>query len=98
MLGWIRGQINEVYDRREEITPRYAGQARIKIIEILKLLPITNCTACGYATCIAFAAAIREGDICLTECPPLWGETCRLKREKLQAYLESFGLRALDQG
>ena len=44
------GQINEVYDRREEIIPRYAGQARLKVIDVLKLLPMTNCKACGYAT------------------------------------------------
>lgn len=98
LLKWIKGQINEVYGRREEITPRYAGQAGLKVIEILKLLPMTNCKACGYATCMAFAAGLREGEISLNDCPPLWEETHRLKREKLQAYLESFGWRTLDEG
>ena len=27
MLAWIKGQINDIYERREEITPRYTGQA-----------------------------------------------------------------------
>ena len=27
LLTWIKGQINQVYERREEITPRYTGQA-----------------------------------------------------------------------
>jgi hypothetical protein len=30
------------------------------------------------------------------DCPPLWEEKYREKREKLQPYLESFGWRALD--
>jgi ArsR family metal-binding transcriptional regulator len=96
LLEWIKGQINEVYERREEITPRYTGQAGLKIMEILKLLPMTNCKACGYATCMAYAAALREGEISLNDCPPLREEPYQDKREKLQAYLESFGWRALD--
>ena len=93
---WIKGQINEIYARREEITPRYTGQAGLKVMDILRLLPMTNCKACGYATCMAYAAALREGEIRLEDCPPLWEEKFREKQGKLQAYLESFGWRALD--
>ncbi|MHB8066277.1 MAG: (Fe-S)-binding protein [Desulfobaccales bacterium] len=96
LMEWIKGQINDIYDRRETITPRYVSQAGLKIMEILKLLPMTNCKACGYATCMAYAAALREGEISPVDCPPLWEEKYREKREKLQAYLESFGWRALD--
>jgi ArsR family metal-binding transcriptional regulator len=97
LLEWVKGQINEIYDRREEIAPRYTGQAGLKIMEILRLLPMTSCKACGYATCMAFAAALREGEIRLEDCPPLWEEKLREKQGKLQAYLESFGWRALDE-
>jgi ArsR family metal-binding transcriptional regulator len=97
LLRWIKGQINDIYERREEITPRYTGQAGLKIMEILKLLPMTNCKACGYATCMAYAAALREGEISLQDCPPLREEKYREKREQLQAYLASFGWRALDE-
>jgi ArsR family metal-binding transcriptional regulator len=96
LLKWIQGQINEVYERREEITPRYTGQAGLKVMDILKLLPMTNCKVCGYATCMAYAAALREGEISLNDCPPLREEKHREKWGKLQAYLESFGWRALD--
>jgi ArsR family metal-binding transcriptional regulator len=96
LLKWIQGQVNEVYERREEIAPRYTSQAGLKVMEILKLLPMTNCKACGYATCMAYAAALREGEISLADCPPLWEDKFREKREKLQAYLESFGWQALD--
>lgn len=96
LLEWIKGQINDVYSRRDQITPRYTSQAGLKVINILKLLPMTNCKACGLATCMAFATALREGEISLEDCPPLAEEKYREKREKLQAYLESYGWRALD--
>jgi ArsR family metal-binding transcriptional regulator len=96
MLTWIKKQINDIYARREEITPRYTGQAGLRVMDILRLLPMTNCKACSYATCMAYAAALREGEISLNDCPALWEEKCREKREKLQAYLERFGWRALD--
>ena len=73
------------------------SQAGLKIMEILKLLPMTNCKLCGYPTCMAYAAALREGEVSLEACKPLWEEKYREKREKLQAYLKSFGWRALDE-
>jgi ArsR family metal-binding transcriptional regulator len=96
LLAWIKGQINDLYQRRDQITPRYVSQAGLKVMEILKLLPMTNCKACGYPTCMAYAAALREGEISLEDCPPLWEDQYREKRQKLQPYLESFGWRALD--
>jgi len=96
LLTWIQAQINDLYARREAIIPRYVSQAGLKVMEILKLLPMTNCKACGYAACMAYAAALREGEIRLEDCPPLWEDKYREKREKLQAYLESYGWRALD--
>jgi len=97
LFAWIQGQINDIYERRETITPRYVSQAGLKIMEILKLLPMTNCKACGYATCMAYGAALREGEVRLEDCPPLWEEKYREKREKLEVYLQSYGWRALDE-
>ncbi len=96
LLAWIQGQINEIYARRDGLTPRYTSQAGLKIMEILKLLPMTNCKACGYPTCMAYAAALRDGEISLDDCPPLSEAPYQLKADKLRAYLESFGWRALD--
>lgn len=97
LLVWIQGQINELYERRETITPRYVSQAGLKIMEILKLLPMTNCKQCGYPTCMAYAAALREGEIGLSNCLPLRDEKYQGKQERLLAYLASFGWRALDE-
>ena len=84
LLTWIQAQINDIYPRRQTITPTLASQAGLKIMEILKLLPLTNCKACGYAACMAYAAALREGEISLEACKPLWEEKYREKREKLR--------------
>ena len=97
LLEWIKGQINDIYARRDLITPRCTSQAGLKVIEILKLLPMTNCKLCGYATCMAYATALREGEISLQDCLPLAEAKYQEKKEKLQAYLESFGWRALDE-
>jgi ArsR family metal-binding transcriptional regulator len=97
LLAWVQGQINDIYGRRDTLTPRYVSQAGLKIMEILKLLPLTNCKICGFTACMAFAAALREGEISLPACTPLWAEDHREKREKLQTYLQSFGWRALDE-
>jgi ArsR family metal-binding transcriptional regulator len=97
LLNWITGQINDIYDRRDQIEPRYTSQAGLKVMEILKLLPMTNCKACGFATCMAYAAALREGDVSLNNCPVLLEEKYREKGEKLQTYLKGFGWRSLDE-
>ncbi|MGB7913232.1 MAG: (Fe-S)-binding protein [Desulfobaccales bacterium] len=97
LLEWIKGQINDLYDHRDRITPRYVSQAGLKIMEILKLLPLTNCKICGYTTCMAYAAALREGEISLEACQPLGEEKYREKLDKLQVYLQSYGWRALDE-
>ena len=96
LLRWITGQIHDIYCRRDEITPRYTSQAGLKVMEILKLLPMTSCKACGYATCMAYAAALREGEITLKDCPPVWQKAFAEKRQRLETYLMSFGWRALD--
>jgi ArsR family metal-binding transcriptional regulator len=96
LVEWIKGQINEIYERRENIPPRFASQAGLKVLEILKMLPMTNCRTCGYAACMAYAAALREGEISLNDCTPLREEQYREKWEKLQTYLQSYGWRALD--
>ncbi len=96
LLEWIKEQINEIYARRDQITPRFTSQAALKVINILKLLPMTNCKLCGYATCMAYATALREGEIGLKDCQPLWEEKYQEKAGKLQAYLASCGWRALD--
>jgi ArsR family metal-binding transcriptional regulator len=91
LLEWIKEQINDIYDRRDLIAPRFTSQASLKVIEILKLLPMTNCKLCGYATCMAYATALREGEITPQDCLPLKEDTYQEKRKYLHGYLKSYG-------
>jgi len=86
ILQWIIEEINDTWERRTEIEPRFEGAPKPSIVEILKLLPKTNCRECGQPTCMVFATQIAEGGRGPDDCPQLKGES----KSKLQAYLGGF--------
>lgn len=86
ILNWLKNQINETWERRHEITPSFESAPQPKLIEILKLLPKTNCKECGQPTCMVFASLAVEGIKGVEDCPALAGEN----REKLSRYLSQF--------
>ena len=91
ILQWLKREINDVWDRREEITPSYEGAPKPKILEILKLLPRqTGCRKCGQPTCMVFATLIAQGVKGPEDCPELTAE----KSEELQLYMSGFSLDA----
>lgn len=71
--------VNNIWGRRDQIKPNFAYREPPRTIEILKLLPGTNCKECGYLTCMAFANELREGREYPSKCTQLSEE----KREKL---------------
>ena len=83
---WLKREINEAWEKRNEIEPRYERASKTKFLEILRLLPLTNCRNSGESTCMVFAAKIAEGAKGPEDCPPLQEE----KRVKLQEYMEQF--------
>ncbi len=88
ILEWLRREINEAWEKRAEIKPRYEGTPKPKLLEILKLLPKTNCRECGQPTCMVFAARIAEGAKGPEDCPPLKEE----ERLKIANYMGRFQL------
>jgi ArsR family metal-binding transcriptional regulator len=88
ILEWLKREINEAWEKRDEIYPRYEGTPKPKILEILKLLPKTNCQECGQPTCMVFAARVAEGAKGPEDCPLISDE----KREELGKYLSPFRL------
>jgi len=68
---WLKNEINAAWEGKDAITPCYHGQQRPKLIEILKLLPKTNCRKCGRPTCTVFAAMAMEGGRGVEDCPEL---------------------------
>lgn len=88
ILIWLQNQINDVWRRRDEITPSYEPAPRPQVFEILKLLPKTNCKECGLPTCMVFAVQAAEGVKGSDDCPQMDAE----KRDKLGSYLGAFHL------
>jgi ArsR family metal-binding transcriptional regulator len=86
ILKWLKTEINKAWGNRAAITPCYTGEIKPKLIEILRLLPKTNCKKCGQPTCMAFAVQVMDGGRGVEHCPELHGEN----RTKLSDYLEEF--------
>ena len=88
IVEWIKREINDAWEKRDDIQPSYEGMSKPKVIEILKLLPKTNCKECDAPTCMVFATLVAEGGKDASDCPALIDEN----RKKLNAYLEPFQL------
>jgi CO dehydrogenase/acetyl-CoA synthase gamma subunit (corrinoid Fe-S protein) len=56
------------------------------MMEILRLLPKTNCGECGEPTCTVFALRAAEGVKCPDDCPKLDSGN----KAKLESYLGQF--------
>ena len=61
VIECIKNEINDAWERRSEIQPRHEGAPKPDLIEILKLLPRTNCRRCGQFTCMVFASQVAGG-------------------------------------
>jgi ArsR family metal-binding transcriptional regulator len=63
--------VNRTWERRSEITPSYEERRRSGPMDVYKLLPRTNCKACGEASCFIFASKLVVGQMRLENCPLL---------------------------
>ncbi len=64
-------KICDVRERKDSITPVYEKRPLLSVIEILKLLPRTNCGACDAPSCMAFAAKVFRRECAISKCAPL---------------------------
>ncbi|MDI6852865.1 MAG: (Fe-S)-binding protein [Deltaproteobacteria bacterium] len=90
LLRWLKDKINEAWAKREAIEPTFEAAAAPRVLDILKLLPQTNCRACGQPTCMVFAVSLSQGEQSLDACGALDQE----KQEKLRGYLKDFQIQA----
>ena len=88
ILEWLKQEINETWEKRHEIEPSFETPEKPKVLEILRLLPKTNCKECGQPTCMVFAAQVAEGGRGPEDCPRLSQEA----RLKLEEYMDRFQL------
>jgi ArsR family metal-binding transcriptional regulator len=88
IIEWLKGEINRAWEKRNDITPCYERLPKPGVLEILKLLPKTNCQKCGDLTCMVFAARVAEGAKGAEDCPSLGAE----EKRKLNVYMGPFQL------
>jgi ArsR family metal-binding transcriptional regulator len=86
ILEWLKREINSAWENRKLITPSCEGQPKPKVLDILKLLPKTNCRDCGEPTCMVFAVRLAEGVKGAADCPPIEAEA----KQRLEDYLGRF--------
>lgn len=63
--------VNRTWDRRDQITPSTEVRRRPTPMQVYRLLPGTNCTECGDATCWIFAAKLALSQKEPADCPLL---------------------------
>ena len=86
VLEWLKTQINDTWEKRHEIKPTYGVLPKPQPIEVIKLLPRTNCGDCGQPTCVVFAFLVTQGAKGPEDCRSLDEH----HRAKLREYLSQF--------
>ena len=71
IVEWMIREINAAWENRDTIEPSYEGTPKPNIVDILRMLPKTNCRECGYPTCMVFATLVAEGAKDAASCPQL---------------------------
>jgi ArsR family metal-binding transcriptional regulator len=86
ILEWLKEEINNAWENRATVTPKFDGIGKPHILEIYKLLPKSNCRKCGQPTCMMFASLATDGAKTADDCPQLDPEG----RNRLRIYLGRF--------
>lgn len=79
--------VNRVWSKRERLIPDYSQRDLPPMFEVFRLLPGTNCKQCGYPTCLACAADMRNSVVSIECCPALGRPEYSENRRKLQSLL-----------
>jgi len=80
-------EINDISARCAEIVPRTDKRQRPTAMALYRLLPKTNCKACGYLSCFTFALHLAAGSAEPRACPPLQRPECAGQYQELTATL-----------
>ncbi|MGD2058099.1 MAG: (Fe-S)-binding protein [Anaerolineales bacterium] len=79
--------VNTTWERRSEIVPSEDVRRRPSHLSVFKLLPGTNCKACGEMTCYNFALKLSIGQANLADCLELTKLEHRAARSQLEDLL-----------
>jgi len=87
VLDSMVSEINQAWDRRDEIVPCYETRQRPTVMGIYKLLPGGNCRQCGEETCFIFATKLIAGQTALDRCVRLFEPEFTGQRSRLEQLL-----------
>lgn len=88
ILEWLKSEINDAWEQRSDIAPLHESPPEPRMMDVLRLLPRTNCRKCGEPTCMVFAVKATEGAKGYLDCP----EISETDRDTLRQYLSNFDL------
>ena len=71
MIEQMVKMVNDVWEKRETIQPDTTTRENLQPLELYRLLPRTNCKACGESSCFSFALKLAAGQIELSLCGPV---------------------------
>lgn len=90
LVEFIRHLLADTWSRRGEIEPSYRRGTELKMLEVFKLLPRTNCGGCGEKSCMAFAGRLIKQESTLEECTPMQTiEYVPQKGELIRLFIEA---------
>ncbi|MDZ7837089.1 MAG: (Fe-S)-binding protein [Actinomycetota bacterium] len=91
VLEEVIAMINDVYERKSQIEPDFTRREKPGPLEILKLLPKTNCGSCGLPSCMAFMAKLLNDEISILRCSKLFEPGYEKNRTRLLELLQKSG-------
>src|SRR5208283_3238879 len=71
IIEWLKKEINEAWQHRGQIEPIFDSAPKPQWLQVLKLLPKTNCGKCGEPTCTVFSLRAVEGVKGAGDCPEI---------------------------
>jgi ArsR family metal-binding transcriptional regulator len=88
LLTSLVDAINTTWERRHELVAVEKVTKAPRPLDVYALLPQTNCSECGEATCMAFAVKLLLQEQTLEECSPLFNdESFEERRATLEAMI-----------
>jgi ArsR family metal-binding transcriptional regulator len=94
VLEKIRCMINDVWSRKDAITPSYEMRQKPPALEIFKRLPGISCGECGQKTCMAFALLLWQGMLKPTLCKPVFSGNYTYLKDAFLSICTGLGIKA----
>ncbi|HAM38084.1 MAG: hypothetical protein A2474_07590 [Elusimicrobia bacterium RIFOXYC2_FULL_34_12] len=91
LINWFKDLVNDTYDKKDSIKPNYERRKKLTVLDILKLMPLTNCKKCGEATCTAFAVKLAAEEKHVLVCADLFSGKFNAKKDLLLDLLKQCG-------